>query len=137
MDCVFCAIAEGRIPSLKVFENDMVFAFLDINPLADRHLLVIPKRHYERLDEMPPQELVELSRHLPRLARAVVAATNAEGYNVLQNNGRCAGQAVDHVHFHIIPRLEGDGLGYRWPAKKYPEGRDKQMHENIVEAMGK
>lgn len=136
MDCIFCRIVEGQIPSMKVFESERVFAFLDINPLAEGHLLVIPKRHYERLDEMPAAEVAELAGHLPKLGAAVVAATGAQGYNVLQNNGVCAGQAVDHLHFHIIPRVPDDGLGYRWPAKTYESGRDKAMHERILAALG-
>jgi len=135
MACVFCQIANGQIPSMKVYEDDRVLAFLDVTPLSEGHVLVIPKAHYVRLDEMPDDDVAAIARVLPRLAAAVVEASGAEGYNLLQNNGRCAGQAVDHVHFHIIPRVEGDGLGYRWPAKKYKEGRDKAMHEKITAAM--
>jgi histidine triad (HIT) family protein len=135
VDCVFCKIAAGEIPSLKVFDDATTFAFLDINPLADGHLLVIPRAHYAQLDEMPDDEVSRVTGHLPRLARAVVAATGAEGYNILQNNGAVSGQAVMHVHFHIIPRTGADGLGYRWNAGQYPTGRDRQMHEAIVSAL--
>jgi histidine triad (HIT) family protein len=115
-----------------VFEDERMVAFLDINPLAEGHLLVVPKSHYRRLEEVPGEELSALARHLPRLSRAVVQATNAEGYNVLQNNGACAGQAVEHLHIHIIPRVAGDGLGYRWNATKYASGRDKVLHEKLL-----
>lgn len=135
MGCVFCGIADGSIPGFKVLDEQAVVAFLDINPLAEGHLLVIPRRHYERLDEMPGDELARLADQLPRLARAVVEATAAEGYNVLQNNGSCAGQAVGHVHFHIIPRVEADGLGYRWPAGQYGAGEDEKMRGKIVAAL--
>ncbi len=135
MDCVFCKIIAGEIPSLKIFEDEKVLAFLDIGPLADGHLLVIPKKHYERLDEMDTEDITALSAVLPKLARALVIATNAQGYNLLQNTGECAGQVVPHVHFHLIPRMPGDGLGYRWPAKKYQEGRDKEMQQKIIASL--
>jgi histidine triad (HIT) family protein len=132
MDCIFCKIVAGQIPALKIYENDHVLSFLDIGPLADGHLLVIPKKHYSRLDEMSGDEVAAVARVLPELADAVVRATGAQGYNVLQNNGRVAGQLVDHVHFHIIPRMPDDGLGYRWNAKKYPAGKDKQLQQEII-----
>ena len=134
-DCVFCSIAAGRIPSLKVFEDETTFAFLDIRPLAEGHVLVIPKRHHVCLTEMPADELAALARHLPRLVRAVMEAVGAEGCNVLQNNGRAAGQEVLHVHWHLIPRRDGDGLGYRWNASHYAQGRDEQVCERITAAL--
>lgn len=134
--CIFCRIARGEIPSMKVFEDDKSLAFLDINPLAEGHLLIIPKIHRERLDEMSPEEVVAITRHLPRLARAVMVATGAGAYNVLQNNGPAAQQSVGHVHFHIIPRREGDPLGYRWPASSYPPGRGEELRQKVVAALG-
>jgi histidine triad (HIT) family protein len=115
-DCVFCKIAAGEIPATKVFEDEECLAFMDIGPLADGHTLLIPKKHYEMLWEMPPEEAGRLAAKLPALAAAVKAAVDVPGVNVLQNNGKVSGQAVMHVHFHLIPRREGDGLGYRWPA---------------------
>jgi len=134
-NCIFCKIAAGSIPALKILEDDRVIAFLDIGPLADGHLLVIPKEHYVQLDQMPPGLVADLCGHLPKLSAAVVKAVSADGYNILQNNGDCAGQEVQHVHFHIIPRVPGDGLGYRWLAGKYAEGRDKQIHQQILAAL--
>lgn len=133
--CVFCKIVSGGIPSLKVFENSDLLAFLDIGPLAEGHLLVIPKDHYERLDEMPPDLVASIGRELPRLAPAVMRAAGVSAYNILQNNGKPSGQVVMHVHFHIIPRKDGDGLGYRWPASKYAPGRAEQVHQQIVSAL--
>jgi diadenosine tetraphosphate (Ap4A) HIT family hydrolase len=134
-DCIFCKIIAGQIPSMCVLETQSALAFMDVGPLADAHLLVIPKRHFARLDEMPEEELRDLSALLPRLARIVVAVTEAEGYNILQNNGKVAGQAVDHVHFHVIPRKEADGLGYRWPAKTYEPGRAEEIHGQLLQAL--
>ncbi len=134
-DCVFCKIGAGEIPSFMVYEDDFVFAFMDVGPLAEGHLLVIPKDHYGRLEEMPGELVGRIAECLPKLAAAVIEASGCEGYNVLQNNGVCAGQAVAHVHFHIIPRCQGDGLGYRWNAGTYAEGGDKAMHEKLLAAL--
>src|SRR5262245_1228378 len=102
-DCLFCRIATGEIPSQKVFESDTALAFLDVSPLAEGHTLVIPKRHVARMDEMPDDDIAQLARLLPRLSRAVIAATGAPGLNILQNNGQESGQAIFHVHIHLIP----------------------------------
>lgn len=134
-DCIFCKIIAGQIPSLSVLETKSALAFMDIGPLAEAHLLVIPKRHYARLDQMPDQEVRDLTALLPRLARVVVKVTEAEGYNILQNNGQVAGQAVGHVHFHIIPRKQGDALGYRWPSGSYEPGRADEIHRRLLQAL--
>lgn len=111
---VFDRILDGDLPCHRVYEDAHVLAFLDIAPLSQGHLLVIPKERKALLHELSDDAAAALGRVLPRLARAVVAATGAQAYNVLQNNGREAHQAVDHVHFHIIPRHEERGLGLRW-----------------------
>ena len=134
-DCIFCKIVAGDIPCLKIFEDEAVLAFLDIGPLAEGHVLVIPKTHVERLDEMDSDTVVAVARHLPRLGAAVVEATGAAGYNLLQNNGTVSGQVVMHVHFHLIPRAVDDGLGYRWNASTYAEGRDRVLQEQILAAL--
>ncbi len=134
-DCLFCKIIAGEVPSISVLETKSALAFMDIGPLAEAHLLVIPKRHYARLDEMPEHEVRCVTALLPRLARAVVKVTEAEGYNILQNNGQVAGQAVEHVHFHVIPRKKGDGLGYRWPAKNYEPGRADEIRGRLLQAL--
>ena len=132
MDCIFCKIAVGEIPALKIFENDHILSFLDIAPLSDGHTLVIPKKHYSRLDQMSGDEVAQIARVLPKICLAVVDAVGCRGYNVLQNNGQVSGQLVEHVHFHIIPRTSSDGLGYRWSAKKYPPEKDKQIQQKII-----
>jgi histidine triad (HIT) family protein len=135
-NCVFCKIIAGEIPSMKICEDDVALAFLDIGPLAEGHVLVIPKEHHEQIDTMPGELVGKVTAHVPRLAKAVLAATGAEGYNVLQNNGKVSGQAVPHVHFHIIPRRASDGLGYRWNAGTYPEGRAEAVQQEILKALG-
>jgi histidine triad (HIT) family protein len=130
-DCIFCKIAAGRIPACKVLEDDAAVAFIDIGPLAEGHTLLIPRNHYRTLDEMPPDEAAAMLRHLPSLVRAVQAATGAGGLNVLQNNGKLAHQEVPHVHFHLIPRSEGDAFQFNWPAGTYPEGKMDHLAEKI------
>ncbi len=134
-ECVFCKIVAGQIPSAKVYEDDACIAFLDIGPLADAHLLLVPRAHYEWITDMPGEQVGVVAGRIPKLARAVLKVSDAEGFNVLQNNGRSSGQAVPHVHFHIIPRREGDGLGYRWNAGRYPEGRLQELQQAMWRAL--
>ena len=116
-ETVFKKIIEGRIPAHKVYEDERVIAILDVGPLSRGHTLVIPKEPAETLDALSEESAAAIGRVLPRLARAVIEATGVREYNVLQNNGRGAHQAVDHVHFHIIPKPSArEGLGVDWPA---------------------
>ena len=132
-DCVFCEMVAGRIPVTKIYEDQVILAFLDIGPISDGHTLVIPRRHFERLHDCPAELLAQVASRLGRIAQAVAAGMNSEGYNVLCNNGRAAGQVVAHVHFHIIPRNSGDGLIDRWPLYKYEEGQIDQVAAKIRE----
>jgi histidine triad (HIT) family protein len=114
-DTIFSKILRGEIPCHKVYEDDHVLAFLDINPLSRGHTLVIPKEIAATLDKLSDDSAAAIGRVLPRIARAILAATGARDFNVLQNNGARAHQAVFHVHFHIIPKAEdGSGLGIGW-----------------------
>lgn len=130
-DCIFCKIIAGDIPATKLLEDDAALAFMDIGPVAPGHALLIPKWHCESIDDLPAEVAAEVLRHLPALVSAVRKATQAEGVNVLQNNGRIAGQLVPHVHFHIIPRQPGDEFHFNWPAGKYPPGRLEELAEDI------
>ncbi len=130
-DCIFCRIAAGEIPCTKLCEDDAAVAFLDIGPLADGHALLIPKGHYVTIDEMPAADAAAMLKHLPALAKAIMAATGCQGLNILQNNGLCAHQVVQHVHFHLIPRNPGDEFHFNWPAGAYPKGRADQLAEAI------
>lgn len=111
---IFARILDGEIPCHRVYEDAQVLAFLDIFPLSQGHTLVIPKQRVAFLHELDEDHAAALGRALPKVARAVLAATGATAYNVLQNNGAGAHQAVFHVHFHIIPKLDGKGLGVGW-----------------------
>ena len=120
---IFAKILRGEIPSHKIYEDDHVLAFLDVMPIARGHTLVIPKEPAETLDKLSDEAAAAIGRVLPRISRAVLAATGATAFNVLQNNGPLAHQAVFHVHFHIIPKLdENSGLGIGWPAGKLEDG---------------
>ncbi len=126
---IFARIIAGEIPCHKVFENEHVLAFLDIRPLADGHTLVMPRRSVERFEQLTPDEAAALAQALQVVARKVLAITGAPAYNILENNGREASQEVPHVHFHIVPRRKGDGLGFRWK----PQERDPQALAELAE----
>jgi histidine triad (HIT) family protein len=111
---IFSLIIQGAIPCHKVYEDDHVFAFLDINPFSPGHTLVVPKEQAATLDALSDESSAAIGRVLPRISRAILAVTGAVDFNVLQNNGEAAFQSVFHVHFHIIPKLE-DGSGLAWP----------------------
>ncbi|OHB59474.1 MAG: hypothetical protein A2173_10030 [Planctomycetes bacterium RBG_13_44_8b] len=130
-DCIFCKIAAGAIPCTRIYEDESVLAFLDIGPVSDGHTLVITKEHCEKMDNCSPQLLSAVAAVLPKIAAAVSAATDADGYNILCNNGRAAGQLVEHLHFHVIPRKTGDGVFNRWPSFTYPKGRAEELAEKI------
>ena len=133
-DCVFCKMVAGQIPVAKIYEDEVVLALLDSGPVSDGHSLLIPKQHFEKLDDCPAELLGQISSRLGKIAKAVAAAMNSDGYNVLCNNGRVAGQHVGHLHFHIIPRNTGDGIFNRWPAYKYEEGKIETIADKIRES---
>ena len=108
-DCIFCSIVDGEIPSDTVYEDDTVVAFLDANPLARGHTLVIPKAHHERLDDLPGDLATDVFDAVHDLTGRVERAVDAEATTVAVNNGELAGQEVPHVHVHIVPRFADDG----------------------------
>jgi histidine triad (HIT) family protein len=133
---IFTKIIAGEIPCFRVYEDDNVFAFLDINPLSRGHTLVIPKEPAETLDQLSEESAAALGRVLPRISRAILRATGATAFNLLQNNGATAHQAVMHVHFHIIPKYaDGSGLGLQWPAQSLSADEGKLLATAIGEQM--
>ena len=110
-DCIFCRIVSGDIPSRNVYEDSDVLAFLDANPLAAGHTLVIPKEHHERMDDLPSDLASDVLDVLYRFVPQVESAVDADGTTIAFNNGPAAGQEVPHIHGHIIPRFKGDGGG--------------------------
>ena len=111
-NCVFCAIAAGEIPSFKVYEDDLVLAYLDINPFTEGHTLVIPKAHSTGLLDTPPETLRELIVRVQKVAAQIKNALPCDGFNILQNNGAAAGQTVMHLHFHIVPRYGQEEISF-------------------------
>ncbi len=125
-DCIFCKIAHGQIPSAKVYEDDQFLAFMDIGPVIKGHTLVMPKAHYDPLVDTPAEVLRDLIVVVQKVARAQQKALGTDGINVIQNNGRVAGQAVPHLHFHVIPRFDQDGHRWNWVAGQYADPAEMQ-----------
>jgi len=121
-DSIFSKIIRGEIPSQKLYEDESVIAILDLNPLSEGHTLVIPKEPAVTMDELSDDSAAALGRVLPRICRAIMMVTGATATNILQNNGKAAGQEVEHVHVHIIPRFadrpSGAGLSKTWAPEK-------------------
>jgi len=135
-ETVFGRIVRGEIPCHRVYEDDKVLAFLDINPLSYGHTLLIPKEQAESLDRLSDESAAALGRVLPRLCRAVIAVTGIREYNVLENNGTGAHQAIAHVHFHIIPKPNGrEGLGIGWPMKTLAREAGAALAAKIAAAL--
>jgi histidine triad (HIT) family protein len=135
---IFDRIIAGEIPCHKVFEDERVLAFLDIGPLSRGHTLVIPKEAAATLDQLSDESAAAIGAVLPRICRAIMQATGAGAYNVLQNNGKAAHQEVEHVHFHIIPRRRGEsltGLEVTWRPGSLEDGED--LAARIAAAMTK
>ena len=130
-ECIFCAIASGKLDSFKIYEDDDILAFLDVGPLSDGHTLVIPKQHFEKIHQCPDAVLGRIFSKIGIIAKAVFVAMDSDGYNVLCNNGRAAGQLVEHLHFHIVPRNENDGLFNRWPSYSYQAGKAEKIASEI------
>ncbi len=133
---IFGRILAGEVPCHRVYEDELVLAFLDVFPLSVGHTLVIPKEPAITIDALSDESAAAIGRVLPRLARAVMRASGAEAYNVLQNNGSAAHQVVMHVHFHIIPRhADGSGLGIGWPAGRLDDARGAALAAAIGDAL--
>lgn len=134
-DCVFCRIVQGQLPAQRIFENDRVLAILDINPVAPGHTLVLPKPHHELLTQIPADLFAEWTSRAQEVARAVVHAAAAEGFNFLSNNHKSSGQAIPHAHIHVIPRRTGDGIKFQWAPTKYQDGEIETWGEKIRKAL--
>ena len=135
-DTIFSKILSGAIPCHRVYEDDHVLAFLDINPVSPGHTLVIPKIAVATVDQMSDDSAAAVGRVLPRIARAVLKATGTREFNILQNNGAGAHQAVFHVHFHIIPKhADGRGLGVGWKPGKLEDAAARQLLSAITQAL--
>ncbi len=134
-DCIFCKIIRGEIPSFKLYEDDLTYAFMDINPLNDGHALVIPKYHAENIYATPDEWFGPTMSTVRRIASAVNKVVQPEGINLLQANGPGAKQSVFHLHMHVIPRYADDGAGMNWEMKHGDMDAIGELAEQIVAAI--
>jgi len=125
--CLFCKIVAREIPSTIVYEDDAVFAFLDIHPVNIGHVLIVPKAHHANLYETPDETIAHMMVVAKKHSIAVKSALNADGINIEMNNDGPAGQIIFHTHLHIIPRFEGDGFTHWHGAREYNEGEADEV----------
>lgn len=118
-DCIFCKIVAGDIPATKIYENNDVLAFMDINPWDKGHVLVIPKEHFDPITNVPADVLKEIMVVVKKVVAAQMKGLKATGVSIAQSNGKSAGQEVPHVHFHLIPRYSDGPAEINWRAGKY------------------
>lgn len=129
-DCLFCKIIASEIPSEKIYEDERVYAFLDINPVNPGHILIVPKVHSQNLYDTDDEALSSIIIIAKKIAIAAKQALKADGINIEINNEPAAGQVIFHMHIHVIPRLKDDGAHY-WKKTPYSEGEDKKIAEKI------
>ena len=132
-DCIFCKLAKNEAPSKKVYEDSDVLAFLDINPASKGHAVVITKKHFENVYDVNEHELNKVMGVVKKLAGRMKDQLKAEGVNILQNNGRHAGQLVSHIHFHVIPRYENDSIFIKFPRMQLSEEEMKDVQNKLKE----
>ena len=136
MNCLFCKIVNKEVPCSKVYEDDKILGFLSIEPINKGHVLIIPKEHYINILDVDEIVLKDIISVVKKVALGVKKAVNADGIVITQNNGKCAGQAIMHLHFHVIPRFKGDGLGH-WDHKEYKDNEMKEYSEKISSELKK
>lgn len=132
MECLFCKIIQGKLPCEKIYEDDDILAFLDIYPVNEGHVLVMTKEHFQSLLELPADRWSKLAMVIQRVASAVKEAYSSRGFNILLNDGGVAGQAIPHIHFHVIPRVYGDGVRVPSGHRPYGESKIQQVRDKIV-----
>lgn len=134
--CIFCKIVAGELPSTKIYEDDNTIAIMDIGPVAKGHVLVIPKEHCDPITETPDEVLKNTIVTVRKVARAQVKGLGTDGLNIAQANGKCAGQIIPHVHFHLIPRFNGEPQPKNWNPGKYDNQEEMESYaEKIRSAM--
>ena len=129
---IFSLILSGEIPSHKIYEDEFVYAFLDINPLSRGHTLVIPKEECSTMDLLSDKSASSLGMALPKICRAIIKITGAENYNIIQNNGEQAGQTVPHLHFHIIPRYPESTHSFVWNPRPIDHSDASELSKAIL-----
>ena len=130
-ECIFCKIIAGKVPSAKVYEDEHSISFLDIMPANKGHCLVVPKKHSQNLVEMGDDEIMNAMKAAKKVARALSLSFGNGSFNIVMNNGKEAGQVVNHAHIHIIPRFQKDRLRIKWSHLKYADNEIKEYAEKI------
>ena len=130
--CIFCQIATGKIPTQKIYENQQCLAFLDINPLSHGHTLIIPKKHYENIFDIPTTKLKNIIIVAQEVAKMMKKRLGASGANLLHASGRDAQQSVFHFHIHIVPRYLNDKLN-TWPNSRYQEKDIEKVQRELCQ----
>lgn len=131
-NCVFCSIIGHEIPSATIYEDEKVIAILDIAPSAKGHTVLIPKNHSKDIFEIPEEDAAHIFTVAKKIAKALKEELNCDGINILQNNGKAAGQTVFHFHVHVIPRYENDTVNLTWTPGEYKEGEMQSLAESLV-----
>ncbi len=132
-DCIFCKIANGEIPSKTLYEDERFRVILDLGPATKGHALILPKDHFSNLFELPDETAGEVMKLARRMAVQMKEKLHADGFNLVQNNGECAGQTVMHFHLHLIPRYEGDGQHILWKPVETTQEELEQIKNAIVD----
>ena len=130
-NCIFCRIVRGEIPAAKIYEDDLVFAFLDIAPINFGHVLVIPKEHHESSSTIPEATAGRMFRIGSRIGIALKRKLDYDAFNLHLADGTAAGQVVMHAHLHVVPRGVEDGFHWNWRQLKYPDGELQKTAETI------
>ena len=134
-DCLFCKIINGEIPSYKVYEDEKTFAFLDINPINEGHTLVVPKTHVLKITDAENGDLRALAIALKKVVKGIEEGLGVDNLNVIVNQGECAGQVIPHLHYHIVPRHEDDGVKFDVPQRKLTQDEFMKLVKKIKGAI--
>ncbi len=135
MECIFCKIADGEIPSKTLYEDDMFRVILDINPASKGHALILTKKHFKNIYEMDNVTASEVFVLAKRMAKAMTEALGCNGFNIVQNNGEVAGQTVFHFHLHLIPRYTNDGIQFNMEGKEAKDYNLDDIQAIILQKM--
>lgn len=132
MECIFCKIIKGDIPGHKVYEDDKVVAFFDILPISPGHTIIASKKHVSDVEDLSDEDMAAMALAVKKVGKAILSGLGVKGYSVFLDNKSAANQHVPHVHFHLVPRKEGDGL-LRWPSGGYGANEAKTCAKKIKE----
>ena len=134
-DCIFCKIANGEIPAATLYEDEDFRVILDLGPASKGHSLILPKKHAANIYELPDETAGKAMILAKKMAGKLTDALNCDGFNIVQNNGKIAGQTVNHFHLHLIPRYEGDGLNLNWPQQEISAEQLEEIRQSIKKSI--